>query len=324
VTAAEAGACGDWLVGAADAGGRLDRALAERLGLPRNRVQSWITAGRVTVDGAAAAKAGAALRAGQRVAWEAPPAVDDRIVPEAGPLALLWSDDDLLVLDKPADLVVHPGAGRRAGTLAHRLLAAYPELAGIGGPGRPGIVHRLDRDTTGCLVVARTPFAYEALSRAFAARTVDKRYLAIVWGRPRAQHGTLTAPIGRHPHDRQRMTVRERGRPAVTHWRTLAGEGLVSLLELTLETGRTHQIRVHFKHAGHPLVGDPVYGEERHKALRGPLRRALESFPRPALHAWKLAFEHPRGGRRVACEAPPPADFARLWREVTGDELPQL
>jgi len=321
---AEGGAAGTWGVADAEAGERLDRALAVRLAVPRSRVQAWIAAGRVTVDGAPASKAGLTLRAGARVAWEVPPPADDRIEPEEGPLALLWSDADVLVLDKPSDLVVHPGAGRARGTLVHRLLAAYPELAGVGGPGRPGIVHRLDRGTTGCLVVARSRAAYEALARSFATRQVDKRYLAIVWGCPRETSGTIEAPIGRHPRDRQRMAVRERGRPAVTRWRVRAVAGPIALLELELITGRTHQIRVHAKHAGHPLVGDPVYGEERHHALRGAARRALASFPRPALHAWKIAFPHPRDGRSVACVAPLPDDLARLWSEVAGAALPDL
>ncbi|MCM2270329.1 MAG: RluA family pseudouridine synthase [Thermoanaerobaculia bacterium] len=324
MTATGAGATGEWRVGDDEAGGRLDRALASRLAVPRNQVQAWIAAGRVTVGGKPAGRPGVALRAGDLVAWSAPPAADDRIEPEAGPLAVTWSDDDLLVLDKPADLVVHPGAGRRSGTLVHRLLAAYPELAGVGGPGRPGIVHRLDRGTTGCLVVARTRFAYEALTRSFAERDVDKRYLAIVWGRPRAAAGTISAPIGRHPHDRQRMAVRERGRPAETRWRTRAAAGPVALLELELITGRTHQIRVHAKHFGHPLVGDAVYGEERHHGVRGPTRRVLAEFPRPALHAWKLSFPHPRDGRRVSCVAPLPADLAALWSAATGADVPEL
>jgi 23S rRNA pseudouridine1911/1915/1917 synthase len=258
------------------------------------------------------------------VRWEPPPAVDDRVQPEAGPLVVLWSDDDLLVLDKPADLVVHPGAGRRTGTLAHRLLAAYPELAGVGGPGRPGIVHRLDRGTTGCLVVARHRAAHEALAKSFAERTVDKHYLAVVWGRPRQRFGAVDAPIGRHPVDRQRMAVRPRGRPALTRWRTLASTGPVSLLEVELATGRTHQIRVHLKHLGHPLVGDPVYGEPRHRGLRGGARLALESFPRPALHAWRIALPHPAHGRRVAFAAPVPDDLRELWRDATGASFPDV
>jgi len=321
---AEGGATGSWRVADAEAGERLDRALAARLGVPRSRVQTWIAAGRVAVDGAPASKAGLALRAGVSVAWDVPPPFEDRIEPEEGPLALLWSDDDVLVLDKPSDLVVHPGAGRARGTLVHRLLAAYPELAGVGGPGRPGIVHRLDRGTTGCLVVARNREAYEELARSFATRRVDKRYLAIVWGRPREAAGTIEAPIGRHPRDRQRMAVRERGRSAVTRWRLRAAAGPIALLELDLVTGRTHQIRVHAKHVGHPLVGDPVYGEQRHQALRGAARRALAEFPRPALHAWKIAFSHPRDGREVACVAPLPEDMSRLWRDVAGAALPEL
>jgi len=315
---------GSWIVEEDAAGERLDRALAERLGVTRSRIQSWIASGRVLLGDTSARKAGEALRVGDRVAWDPPPAVDDRIEAEAGPLDILWSDDDLLVLDKPADLVVHPGAGRRTGTIAHRLLGAYPELAGVGGPGRPGIVHRLDRGTTGCLVVARNRRAHEALARAFASRQVEKRYLAIVWGKPRQASGTIDAPIGRHPTDRKKMAVRPRGRPALTRWKVIASSGPVSLLEFDLATGRTHQIRVHAKHFGHPLVGDPVYGEARHRGIPAAARKALAEFPRPALHAWRIAFTHPATGRRLACEAPVPDDLRQLWRAATESALPEL
>lgn len=315
---------GRWTVGTKAAGERLDRALAAHLGLPRSRIHAWIAARRVTVGDAPARKAGAVLRVGDRISWNPPPREDPRIEAEAGPLSVLWSDDDLLVLDKPADLVVHPGAGRRTGTLAHRLLAAYPELAGVGGPGRPGIVHRLDRGTTGCLVVARNRRTHEALARAFASRAVEKRYLAIVWGRPRQASGTIDAPIGRHPTDRKKMAIRPRGRPALTHWRTIASTSPVSLLEFDLATGRTHQIRVHAKHLGHPLVGDPVYGEARHRALPVAVRKALAEFPRPALHAWQIRFAHPRTGGRIECEATVPEDLRELWRAATRAPFPDL
>jgi len=313
-----------WIVAESTAGERLDRALARHLGVPRHRVQTWIESGRVTIDGRAPKKSGEALRAGQAVAWSPPPPSDDRVRPEAGTLSVLWSDDEMIVLDKPAGLVVHPGAGRSTGTLVHRLLAAYPELAGVGGPGRPGIVHRLDRDTTGCLVVARTPRAYEQLSRDFAARVVEKRYLAIVWGHPRAEAGRIEAPIGRHPVGRQKMSVRSSGRPAVTGWRVLARGGAVALIEFLLETGRTHQIRVHARHWRHPLAGDPVYGEPRHRNLRGEAAGALADFRRPALHAWRLALPHPVTRDRLSFEAPVPADLRELWRTATGSPLPQL
>jgi 23S rRNA pseudouridine1911/1915/1917 synthase len=324
-----AGSIGDswgdsWTVPAEHAGERLDRALAEHAGVPRSRIQRWIATGRVTIDGAPPVKSGEPLRAGARVEWRPPPAFDERIVPEAGALAILHADADLIALDKPADLVVHPGAGRSAGTLAHRLLAAYPELAGVGGPGRPGIVHRLDRGTSGLLVVARNADSYQALGKAFAERRVDKRYLAIVWGTPKESEGTIERPIGRHPVDRKRMAVRPRGRPARTVWRRLAAGGPISLLEVELHTGRTHQIRVHLRTIGHPLVGDPVYGEPRHRTLRGPAAAALAAFPRPALHAWRLALDHPGTGARLALEARVPDDLAALWHDVTGAELPPL
>jgi 23S rRNA pseudouridine1911/1915/1917 synthase len=244
-------------------------------------------------------------------------------MPEAGELVVLHEDEELLAIDKPAGLVVHPGAGRSSGTLVHRLLARYPELAGVGGPGRPGIVHRLDRDTSGVLLVARTAAAYRALVGRFAARQVEKRYLAIVHGAPSPPSGTIEAPIGRHATERKRMTVRRDGRPAVTRYRTVAARGAVALLELELVTGRTHQIRVHLRHVRHPLVGDPVYGEARWRSLAGPPRAALERFPRPALHAWRVALDHPATGARLALESPVPADLRALWSAATGAPFPE-
>jgi 23S rRNA pseudouridine1911/1915/1917 synthase len=315
---------GRFVVPAELAGARLDRALAATADVPRNQVQGWIRAGRVALDGRVAERASEALAAGALVTWDPPPARDERIVPEAGELVLLHEDAWLLALDKPAGLVVHPGAGRREGTLVHRLLARYPELAGVGGPGRPGIVHRLDKDTSGVLLVARTPAAYRALAERFAARALDKRYLAIVHGAPHAAEGAIDAPLGRHPTERKRIAVRAGGRPALTRWRLRATRGPVSLLELQLVTGRTHQIRVHLKSAGLPLVGDPVYGEARWRAARGAARAALAAFPRPALHAWRLTLAHPQTGATIVLEAPPPADLVRLWSEATGEPLPEL
>jgi len=314
---------GSWRVTAAAAGERLDRALAEQLALPRNQVQSWIRQGKVTVDDAPAGKAGQILRPGQLVAWEVPDPPEQRILPEAGELHLLHVDDQLVVLDKPAHLTVHPGAGRREGTLVHRLLAHFPELAGVGGPGRPGIVHRLDKGTSGVLVVARTPAAYRDLVRQFAERRVDKRYLAIVRGAPRVPAGRVEAPIGRHRVQRQRMAVRADGRMAVSGYRTIVAARGLALLEVRLFTGRTHQIRVHLRHLGHPIAGDTTYGDSRAPRLRrAAVPRGLLS--RPALHAWRIVLTHPGTGAPCSFTAGLPDDLADFWREATGTPLPDL
>jgi 23S rRNA pseudouridine1911/1915/1917 synthase len=310
-------------VPAAARGERLDRFLAAQLGLPRHQVQQWIRARRVDLDGRSA-KASSPLRGGERLEWRPPPRPASTLVPEPEELVVLHEDPDLAVLDKPAGVTVHPGAGRATGTLAHRLLARYPETAAVGGPGRPGIVHRLDKGTSGALVVARTPLAYRELSSAFAERRVEKRYLAVVYGRPRAPSGRLESPIGRHPQRRREMTVRRDGRPARTDYRLLRSAAGLSLLELGLATGRTHQIRVHLKSLGLPLVGDPVYGEARWRGFPRPLQGRLRDFPRPALHAWRLAFAHPADGRRLEVEAPVPEDLEALWRETTGTPFPAL
>jgi 23S rRNA pseudouridine1911/1915/1917 synthase len=302
------------------AGERLDRFLAQRLDLPRNQLQRWIHEGSVRIDGDPA-KASHRLSADEEIEWDPPaPPTEDRLSPEHGDLAVLYEDDSLIAIDKPPGLTVHPGAGRSTGTLAHRLLARYPEIAGVGGPGRPGIVHRLDRGTSGVMVIARTPAAYQRLSRAFAAREVDKRYLAVCHGVVLAPH-EIDAPIGRHPTRRQEMAVRAGGRPARSRIRPLAAAAAASLVEVELLTGRTHQVRVHLKTLNHPLVGDPVYGEARWKAATGSARAALRDFPRPALHAWRLAFTHPAEDRRVELESPPPDDLRALWRALAGQDV---
>ena len=312
-----------WAVPESAAGERLDRHVADRLDVSRSRVQRWIDDGLATVDGRAA-KSSHALAGGERVELDVPPPPgDERVEPEAGALPLLYEDEHLLVIDKPAGLTVHPGAGRPTGTLVHRLLHHYPEVAGVGGAGRPGIVHRLDKDTSGVMVLARTHEAHRRLAAAFAERQVDKRYLAIVYGDPDAT-GEIEAPIGRHSQQRHKMTVRRAGRPATTRWRRIAGVGSIALLELDILTGRTHQIRVHMKHVNHPLVGDPVYGETRWKGLPGRGQAALRDFRRPALHAWRLTLPHPADGSRRSFEAPVPADLVALWEAASGHPLPAL
>lgn len=317
-------------MGEEDAGDRLDRFIAAHLDVSRNQAQGWIGEDRVRVlmDGRDLhVKSSRSLNEGDVVRVDVPEVTSDpRVQPEEGPLTLVHVDDHLLVVDKPPGLAVHPGAGRPTGTLAHRLLHHHPELAGVGGEGRPGIVHRLDLDTSGVMVVARTQAAFRHLAEAFSERRVDKRYLAVVYGDPE-ERGEIDAPIGRHPHNRQQMTVRDRGREAQTRWRRLAGIGGAALLEVEILTGRTHQIRVHLKHANHPLVGDPMYGENRWKGLHGAQQAPLRDFPRPALHAWRLTLPHPAGGQEgklARYEAAPPDDLAELWEKLSGRPLAEF
>ncbi len=311
-----------WTVPEEAEGMRLDRALARRLDLPRNRVQHLIRDHRVLIDGRRA-RVATPLRAGSRVQIELPASPPPHaVVPEPGPLPLLYEDDQLLVVDKPAGLAVHPGAGRPSGTLANRLIASYPELQEVGSSERPGIVHRLDIGTSGVLAVARTPQAYAELSRAFAERRVEKRYLAIAWDRPREDRGTITKPLGRDPRNRKRISIRPKGRAAITHYRMVAHEAGITLFELDIATGRTHQIRVHLKALGHPILGDPTYGEERWKNLQGKARLVTRSMGRPALHAWRLTLPHPVEKEPLTVVAPPPPDLVSLWCEATNRSWP--
>jgi 23S rRNA pseudouridine1911/1915/1917 synthase len=294
-----------FLVDAADAGQRLDVFVARVSGLSRARVQALIEAGSVRVTDHPQ-KPRYAVKPGDRVALTVPPAEPLALTPEPIPIEILYEDDHLLVLNKPAGLVVHPGAGRATGTLVHALLAHCPNLPGIGGVERPGIVHRLDRDTSGVMVVAKSEAAHQSLSLQFKNRIVRKRYLALVHGAVRQEAGRIEAPIGRRERDRKRMGVKtEGGRTARTAYRVLRRLPGMTLVELGLETGRTHQIRVHLAHIGHPVVGDEVYGGRRER--RGA--PGAPPAPRQLLHAWRLGFRHPTGGEWLEFAAPIPADF---------------
>ncbi|MFQ5527912.1 MAG: RluA family pseudouridine synthase [Thermoanaerobaculia bacterium] len=317
------GAPDRWKVSAKAAGQRLDVYLAKVYKTTRSQVARWIQEGRVVLADRRA-KAGIKLDGGEWISCDPrSPSQEGRVEPEDGELTILHEDEHLVVLDKPARIAVHPGAGRPDGTIANRLLARYPETGAVGGPGRPGIVHRLDLGTSGVMVVARTATAHLALANAFAERRVKKTYLAIGYGAPADAEGTVVAPIARHAQRRKEMTVLLSGRPAETKYRVLGTENGISVFELTPVTGRTHQIRVHLKHIGHPIVGDPVYGEARWKGLAKASHRILRDFDRPALHARRLELDHPETGESCSFEAPVPEDMKGLWREVAGREWPE-
>jgi 23S rRNA pseudouridine1911/1915/1917 synthase len=305
------------------AGLRADRFLADAIGsLSRSRVKALIEEGHVTRDGQPLTEPAESVRAGARYALRLPRPTPATPAPQAIPLSILFEDRDLLVIDKPAGLVVHPAPGNLDGTLVNAVLAhAAEDLTGIGGEARPGIVHRLDKDTSGVMVVAKTERAHTALSAAFAERDLDREYLALVWGLPATASGQVEAAIGRHATDRKRMAVvgpggARQGKAALTGWRIERGFGTAAaLLRCRLATGRTHQIRVHMAHAGHPIIGDPVYLRRvpaASKTLPAPLRDRLLSFPRQALHAETLGFVHPVTRKKLDFRAPPPADMQAL------------
>jgi 23S rRNA pseudouridine1911/1915/1917 synthase len=296
---------------ASDDGRRLDVAVAARVpSLSRSRIARLADEGRVRVDGGPR-KPAFRLRPGQTIEVAVPPPVPSSVLPEPIPLDIVLQDDELLVVNKPAGLTVHPAPGHPSGTLVNALLSAVSDLAGIGGTLRPGIVHRLDKDTSGLLVVAKTDAAHRSLAAQFKAHTAQRTYLAVVRGRMRRDAGTIAAPLGRHPARRKRFAVLARGREAVTHYTVLERFRDATLVACRLETGRTHQIRVHLAHAGHALIGDPVYGRAR-----------APEIARQALHAARLEFTHPRTGRRVTCTAPLPEDMARLLARLRSAAAP--
>ncbi len=294
-------------------GERLDRCLT-RIGpsWTRSRVRKLIDAGCVTLNGRPA-KPATVVAPGDRLEVDEPPLETLDARPEEIDLAILHEDADVLVIDKPSGLVIHPAAGNPTGTLVNALLHHCTDLSGIGGVERPGIVHRLDKDTTGVMVVAKSDRAHLALSLAFRRRQVEKTYLAVCYGVPREREGVIEAPIGRHPRERQQMAVVSSGRTARTRYaveETFAGASLVSCRPVT---GRTHQIRVHLAHLGHALVGDALYAGRQWRNLKDPrAAAACRDFPRQALHAWRLAFDHPVSGERVVFSAPLPADLEAL------------
>ena len=311
---------------------RLDRVLAKRLAeLSRSRLKALILAGQVSIDNATVKNAPVRdpayhVARGDTITIDVPEPTAAEPLAENITLNIVHEDDDIIVTDKPAGLVVHPAAGHETGTLVNALIAhCGASLSGIGGVRRPGIVHRLDKDTTGLLVVAKNDSAHQSLSAQFAdhGRTGEMRrgYMAFVWGVPNRQRGTIDAPIDRHPHAREKMAVRDGGREAITHWEIVEsfngrdGKGAASLLACELETGRTHQIRVHMAHIGHPLMGDAVYGPHfKTKASHlGPRSQAaLAALDRQALHAYLLVLKHPKTGAILEWNSDLPADLDRL------------
>lgn len=307
------------------AGQRLDKALAALFGdLSRARLQALVQAGHVTRDGVPVTTASIKVAVGDRVQVTLPPPVAAAPQPEAIPLSIVFEDPHLLVVDKPAGMVVHPAAGHTGGTLVNALLHhCRGGLSGIGGVLRPGIVHRLDKETSGLIVVAKSDAAHAGLAAQFADRSLSRTYCALSRGIPTPATGTIDAPIGRHPADRQRMAVRASGgKPAITHYRVEEPFRAVPAARLTctLETGRTHQIRVHLAALGFPLIGDPVYGPRPGRLNQGPVDRVATTLGRQALHAMRLACRHPISGRMVEFDSPMPRDLSDAIEILRGQE----
>ena len=313
----------DVVVAGEHEGERLDAYAAIAVpSLTRSQVKRLIEAALVTVNGRPE-KPSYTVSAGDRVSITVPAPVAPSAKPEKIPLAILYEDAEIIVVNKPAGLVVHPAAGHPGGTLVNALLAHCKDLSGIGGELKAGIVHRLDAGTSGVIIAAKNDAAHLALSAQFAARTVEKVYGALIIGTTRTDAGTFDAAIGRSRSDRKRISSHTtRAREALTEWRVLERFGSsLSWMEVTLHTGRTHQIRVHFAEAGHPLVGDPLYGGERklHRIPAGAMREAAAMLDRPALHAWRLGIDHPKSGERMRFEAPLSEDLTALLQRLRAE-----
>jgi 23S rRNA pseudouridine1911/1915/1917 synthase len=309
------------LAGDADHNRRLDAIVAAHLpDCSRSLAANLIGNHKILVDNQPK-KPGYRVKFGEQIHGRIPAPEAVEYKPESIPLDILYQDNDVVVLNKPAGLVVHPAPGHASGTLVNALLHHCPDLGGIGGEIRPGIVHRLDKDTSGTMVVAKNAAALEALAKQFKDRTVRKTYLALVYGELKKDAGTIDLPIGRHPvHRKQMSTTTRKGRPAETVWQVREQFPGIALLELTLKTGRTHQIRVHCAAMGRPVVGDPIYrnrkllkkNDKLSIAIPSPLADQLQAIPRQMLHAWRLGFVHPQTGRGMSFESPIPADMQAL------------
>jgi 23S rRNA pseudouridine1911/1915/1917 synthase len=286
---------------------RLDRYLSQALSdLSRSRIQQLIEQGHVQVNGKICTSKKINLKTGDRITLEIPTIQPLEVIAENIPLDILYEDDELIILNKPAGLVVHPAPGHPDGTLVNAILAHCPNLPGIGGVQRPGIVHRLDKDTTGAIAIAKTDLAYQHLQAQLQAKTARREYLGLIYGVPKTETGTINLPIGRNPQDRKKMAilaVEDGGRNAITHWCVRERFGNYTLIHFQLETGRTHQIRVHSAKMGHPIVGDPIYSSGHSLGV---------NLPGQALHAWKLQLQHPVSGDLVAVTAPLPRSLTTL------------